>query len=168
MAIRKKTGNNPLKKLQLSITLLRILTGAYFGYMAWQKWHDPIYSAKLGSQLSFWAYSNPFFIYQDFLNGIVIPNVWLFANLVLWLEVLIGISYILGAFIPVFALLQLFLTINYLLAFGHTSLEPLTINGLFLVFGLLFYWNEAGQPYGLDSWIPWRLSLQQWRLQIVQ
>lgn len=166
MAYKKNVSSQ--KKLEASIALLRILSGGYFAFMAWQKWQDPIFAAKLSSQLSFWAYGNPFFIYQDFLNGLVIPNTWLFAQVILWLEILIATSYISGAIVQVFCLLQIFLNTNYLLALGHTSEEMLTINITFLVLGILFYINDAGQYFGLDRWLPWRVKMINWRLQLVR
>jgi len=162
------TPSGDLKRLQLSLALLRVLAGGYFGWMAWQKWHDPVFIPRLESWLRFWAVGNPIFIYQDILNGIVIPHVGLFGPFVMGLEVLIAASYVLGVMVPVLALVQLFLTANYLLAFGHSGTEPLTINALFMVFGVLFYWNDAGQYYGLDYWIPWRLAFQNGRLAMVR
>nr|BBH92357.1 hypothetical protein KTA_05560 [Thermogemmatispora argillosa] len=98
--------------------------------------------------------------YAAFLQHIVLPNAGLFAYLVTFGEVLVGLGLIFGALTGIAAFFGVFMNLNFLLA-GAVSINPvLGTLGLFLMLA----WRIAGY-YGLDSLLlpllgtPWTGSL---------
>src|SRR5450755_2462698 len=98
--------------------------------------------------------------YASFLQSVVLPNAALFAYVVTFGEVLVGIALILGLLTGIAAFFGVFMNLNYLLA-GTVSTNP--ILG-FLALFVILAWRVAGY-YGLDSYIlpllgtPWTGSL---------
>lgn len=98
--------------------------------------------------------------YAWLLQHVVIPNAGLFAYLVTFGEVLVGIALILGLLTGIAAFFGVFMNLNYLLA-GTVSTNP--VLG-FLALFLILAWRVAGY-YGLDSYVlpllgtPWTGSL---------
>jgi thiosulfate dehydrogenase (quinone) large subunit len=98
--------------------------------------------------------------YAGFLQNFVLPNAGLFAYMVTFGEVLVGIALILGLLTGIAAFFGVFMNMNYLLA-GTVSTNP--ILG-FLALFLILAWRVAGY-YGLDSYIlpllgtPWTGTL---------
>jgi thiosulfate dehydrogenase [quinone] large subunit len=105
--------------------------------------------------------------YANFLKTFVLPNVGLFAYLITFGELLVGLGLIVGALTGIAAFFGLFMNLNYLLA-GTVSTNPiLGILGLFLVLA----WRVAGY-YGVDRYLlpvlgtPWTGSLAQERAEV--
>jgi thiosulfate dehydrogenase [quinone] large subunit len=98
--------------------------------------------------------------YAWFLQAVVIPNAGLFAYLITFGEILVGIALILGLLTGIAAFFGVFMNLNYLLA-GTVSTNP--ILG-FLALFVILAWRIAGY-YGLDRYIlpvlgtPWTGSL---------
>lgn len=99
--------------------------------------------------------------YAAFLQGFVLPNAALFAYLVTFGEVLVGIALILGLLTGIASFFGIFMNLNYLLA-GTVSVNPiLGVLALFLVLS----WRVAGY-YGVDRYLlpllgtPWTGSLE--------
>jgi thiosulfate dehydrogenase (quinone) large subunit len=86
--------------------------------------------------------------YASFLQSFVLPNAALFAYLVTFGEVLIGIALILGILTGIASFFGVFMNLNYLLA-GAVSTNP--ILG-FLALFLILAWRIAGY-YGLDRYV---------------
>ncbi len=149
-----KSYFTPARRVYLSMALLRVLMGAFFIYDGYIKLNDPNFAVRLPSMLEGWAANNPIFFYQDILNLLVIPNGWFFAQVVTYLELIIGVGYVLGAFMPAVVLLQVFLNLNFLMAAQHTHPSELIVNLAFLVIALVLLSSNAGIHYGLDQWLP--------------
>lgn len=98
--------------------------------------------------------------YAAFLQHAVLPNAALFAYMVTFGEVLVGVALILGILTGIASFFGVFMNMNYLLA-GTVSTNP--ILG-FLALFLILAWCIAGY-YGLDRYIlpllgtPWTGSL---------
>lgn len=98
--------------------------------------------------------------YGWFLQHLVLPNAGLFAYLVTFGEVLVGIGLIVGCLTGIAAFFGLFMNLNYLLA-GTVSTNP--ILGV-LALALVLAWRIAGY-YGVDRYLlpilgtPWTGSL---------
>src|SRR5579875_3070330 len=98
--------------------------------------------------------------YAAFLQHIVLPNAGLFAYLVTFGEVLVGLGLIFGALTGIAAFFGVFMNLNFLLA-GAVSINPI-LGTLGLL--LMLAWRIAGY-YGLDSLLlpllgtPWTGSL---------
>jgi len=98
--------------------------------------------------------------YAWFLQNVVIPNAGVFAYLITFGEVLVGIALILGLLTGVASFFGVFMNLNYLLA-GTVSTNP--ILGFLAIF-LILAWRVAGY-WGLDRYVlpligtPWTGSL---------
>lgn len=95
--------------------------------------------------------------YAGFLRDFVLPNPALFAHLVAYGEVLVGIGLIVGALTGVAAFFGILMNANYLLA-GTVSTNP--ILAFFAIF-LILAWRNAGW-IGVDRFLlpllgtPWQ------------
>lgn len=98
--------------------------------------------------------------YAWFLEYLVQPNTEIFAYVVVYGEVLVGIGLIVGLFTGLAAFFGSFMNMNYLLS-GTVSTNPTL---LFLSLLLILAWRTAGW-WGLDRWVlpalgaPWRPRL---------
>jgi thiosulfate dehydrogenase (quinone) large subunit len=86
--------------------------------------------------------------YASFLQSFVLPNAGLFAYLITFGEVLVGIALILGLLTGIASFFGLFMNLNYLLA-GAVSTNPI-LGVLALLLALA--WRIAGY-WGLDRWV---------------
>lgn len=98
--------------------------------------------------------------YATFLKDVVIPNAGLFAYLITFGEVLVGLGLIFGVLTGIAAFFGMTMNFNYLLA-GTVSTNPLL--GFLAIF-LVLAWRIAGY-YGVDRYLlpllgtPWTGSL---------
>ena len=98
--------------------------------------------------------------YAAFLQHMVLPQVGIFAYVVTFGEVLVGLGLIAGAFTGIAAFFGIFMNMNYLLA-GSVSINPILC--LFSLL-LLLAWRVSGF-YGLDRYLlpllgtPWTGTL---------
>ena len=95
--------------------------------------------------------------YASFLQSFVLPNASVFAHLVAYGELLVGVALIVGALTGIAAFFGIIMNANYLLA-GTVSTNPiLAVLAIFLVLA----WRNAGW-IGLDRWLlpllgtPWQ------------
>lgn len=86
--------------------------------------------------------------WATFLEQVALPNHELFATLVMWGEVLVGIGLILGLFTNLAALGGITMNFSFLLS-GTTSTNPQMV---ILTIFLLVAGTNAGR-YGLDRWV---------------
>ncbi|HEX5465357.1 MAG TPA: DoxX family protein [Candidatus Limnocylindrales bacterium] len=95
--------------------------------------------------------------YASFLDQIVVPNAGLFAHLVTYGEILVGLGLIVGALTGIAAVFGIVMNANYLLA-GTVSTNPILA---FLAIFIVLAWRNAGW-IGLDRWLlpllgtPWQ------------
>src|SRR5947209_1962073 len=98
--------------------------------------------------------------YASFLQSVVLPNAALFAYLVTFGEVLIGLGLIFGVLTGIAAFFGVFMNLNFLLA-DAVSINP--VIGVLALF-LVLAWRIAGF-YGIDSYLlpllgtPWTGTL---------
>ena len=106
--------------------------------------------------------------YASFLQSVVLPNATLFAYLVTFGEVLIGLGLIFGVLTGIAAFFGVFMNLNFLLA-GAVSINP--VIGVLALF-LVLTWRIAGF-YGIDSYLlpllgtPWTGTLAHRKTPIV-
>ena len=93
--------------------------------------------------------SHPF--YRQFLQEVVLPNTQLFASLVTWGELLVGVMLILGLMTRLSATVALLLTLNYMLAKGAWPWTPSSNDAAFAAISLALVMGAAGRTLGLDS-----------------
>lgn len=87
--------------------------------------------------------------YASFLQGVVLPNVWLWSHLVTLGELAVGLGLIVGLFTGVAAFFGGFMNLNFLLA-GTVSTNPILF---VLSLGLVLARRAAGR-FGLDHYLP--------------
>ena len=85
------------------------------------------------------------------VDQLVVPNIWLFGPMVYGLEVLIGVSLMLGVFTRWFALLGLGMTLNLWVGLYSAPNEWPWTYGYLLVIQALFVIDPPGRCLGLDS-----------------
>ncbi len=91
--------------------------------------------------------------YGSFLQNVVLPQASLWAHLVTYGELFVGVALILGIFTGIAAFFGLTMNFSYLLA-GTVSTNPI----LFILgVGMMFAWKVAGN-IGLDRWVLSRLG----------
>lgn len=106
--------------------------------------------------------------YASFLQSVVLPNAAVFAYLVTFGEVLIGLGLIFGVLTGIAAFFGVFMNLNFLLA-GAVSINP--VIGVLAIF-LVLAWRIAGY-YGIDSFLlpllgtPWTGTLAHRKIPIV-
>ncbi len=83
--------------------------------------------------------------YRPFLSEVVIPNKALFAQLVGWGELLIGVSFLSGTLSRLSSLAGIFLLVNYGLMNG-----ALIQHFILIVLMILVYLGKPGRAYGFD------------------
>lgn len=140
------------RREQQALALLRIAAGLFFLYEGYQKLINPHFADALGATLRHWASSNPFPLYQQFLSHVAIPYASIFAKLVLYGEIAVGLSFISGFLVQISAPAAILMNANYLLASQHTGPASLGVNLAFIFISVALFWGRAGQHYGLDQW----------------
>ena len=91
--------------------------------------------------------------YQPFLERVVLPNAPLFAALLSWAELLVGVTLILGLMTRVSASLALFLALNYMFAKGAWIWTSSSIDAAVVVIALALLIGAAGRTLGLDAFL---------------
>lgn len=98
--------------------------------------------------------------YAWFLQNVVVPNATVFAYVITFGEVLVGLGLIVGCLTGIAAFFGVFMNLNFMLA-GAVSINP--VIGVLAIF-LVLAWRIAGL-YGVDSYLlpllgtPWTGSL---------
>src|SRR6266567_4632015 len=155
-----------MKVPQIWLAVLRIVVGAWFLKAVWTKltiefaWGVVPYLAGsrlfLGIQpkrVAEFANGNPVDWYKQFLEGTVLPQARLFANLQAYGEVAVGIALLLGFCIGLTALIGLLLTLNYGLATQWMSFGQQGFHVRLITSMIMFLGARAGRVWGLDGWI---------------
>ncbi len=139
------------------LAFFRILIGAVWLDHAYGKLTDPQWASPNGTcfQILTGMSNGTSGIYHDFITGVALPNIGVFAHLDAWGETLTGISLVLGLLSRLGGLGGLFLTLQYFLAKGsYAHLDGYT--GLDAVTGYLSALNlvlPTGTVFGLDALI---------------
>jgi uncharacterized membrane protein YphA (DoxX/SURF4 family) len=106
--------------------------------------------------------------YRDFLQGTVLPHAAVFSRLVALGELTAGICLVLGVFVPVGALVAIWLNCNYMLLKGLASTGG-SVDRLFIAASVIFILTAAGMVWGLDGvlWRKWAepTAVNWWPLQ---
>jgi thiosulfate dehydrogenase [quinone] large subunit len=89
--------------------------------------------------------------YQEFVRQVLIPHASVFAALVTWGELLIGISLMLGLLTRLSAVAALLLAVNYMFAKGDWFWTPSSNDAAFVAISLGLVLGAAGRTLGLDA-----------------
>jgi uncharacterized membrane protein YphA (DoxX/SURF4 family) len=99
------------------------------------------------------ASENPIAWYKHFLEGTVLPNSNLFAQLTAWGETVVGIGLTLGLLTGVASLIGLLLVVNYGLATQWMSPGQQGFHLVLFFLMVAFFFARAGRTWGLDAWL---------------
>lgn len=114
---------------------------------------SPRWQQALPKRLLEFAEKNPISWYRAFLYHVAIPNGRLFASLVAWGELLLGLSLVCGLLARLASFAGFFLVGNYLLADFWMGLCQRNLGLLLLVVFLVLGSAHAGRRWGLDGWL---------------
>jgi thiosulfate dehydrogenase (quinone) large subunit len=99
------------------------------------------------------ASENPLSFYKHFLEGVVLPNSNLFAQLTAWGETVVGIGLTLGFLTGLASLVGLILVVNYGLATQWMSPGQQGFHLVLFFLMLAFFFARAGRTWGIDGWL---------------
>jgi thiosulfate dehydrogenase (quinone) large subunit len=94
--------------------------------------------------------------YREFVQQVVLPNAPVFAVLVTWGELLVGVLLILGLFTRFSAVVALVLTVNYMFAKGAWFWTPSSNDAAFAAISVALLIGAAGRTLGLDAYLAQR------------
>jgi thiosulfate dehydrogenase (quinone) large subunit len=159
---RSVTMANPAKWL----ALLRIVVGLYFVKSLITKMSVvvvegffplPVVSerwlAVMPKIVARQASENPLGFYKQFLEGTVLTNSNLFAQLTAWGETVTGLGLTLGLLTGLASLVGLVLVLNYGLATQWMSPGQQGFHLVLFFLMLAFFLARAGRTWGIDGWI---------------
>jgi thiosulfate dehydrogenase [quinone] large subunit len=107
------------------------------------------------------ASENPLSFYKHFLEGVVLPNSSLFAQLTAWGETVVGLGLTLGILTGLASVVGLVLVINYGLATQWMSPGQQGFHLVLFFLMLAFFFARGGRTWGIDGWLArrWPRSL---------
>jgi uncharacterized membrane protein YphA (DoxX/SURF4 family) len=99
------------------------------------------------------ASDNPLGFYKQFLEGTVLPNSSIFAQLTAWGETAVGFGLTLGLLTGLAAMVGLVLVVNYGLATQWMSPGQQGFHLVLFFLMLAFFFARAGRTWGVDGWL---------------
>jgi thiosulfate dehydrogenase (quinone) large subunit len=134
------------------LTLLRIYLGVILLVAGIPK-HQSDFTPHLTGFLNEVALVKGHPFYQEFVRAVVLPHARIFAGLVSWGEVLLGIALVLGLCTRLAATAALLLTVNYMFAKGNWPWYPSSNDAAFAAISLALLIGAAGRTLGLDIFL---------------
>jgi uncharacterized membrane protein YphA (DoxX/SURF4 family) len=129
-----------------------VLLGGFFPFLG----VEPRWIAKMPELVAKQAAENPILWYKAFLEQTVLPNSTMFAEMIAWGEVLVGLSLTFGCLAGLGALGGLWLSLNYGIASAHLSAASLGFHYMLVITFVVLFLARSGRAWGLDAWIAWR------------
>lgn len=129
-----------------ALALLRIYLGAVFLLAGWPKVRGE-FAVTLEN-------GHPF--YRQFVQQVVLPNASLFAALLSWGELLVGVTLILGLVTRLSAAAALVLSVHYMLARGEWFWTPSSNHAAFAFISVALLIGAAGRTLGVDRFLAQR------------
>ena len=139
------------------LTLLRIYLGVILLVAGIPK-HQSDFTPHLTGFLNEVALVKGHPFYQEFVRAVVLPHAHVFASLVSWGEVLLGIALVLGLCTRLAAAAALLLMVNYMFAKGNWPWYPSSNDAAFAAISLALLIGAAGRTLGLDIFLAERWS----------
>jgi thiosulfate dehydrogenase [quinone] large subunit len=133
-----------------ALALLRIYLGVVFLLAAIPKLQQD-FAPGLTRFLEQVALQRGHPFYREFVQQVVLPNTSVFAALVTWGELFVGVTLILGVLTRVSATVALLLTVNYLFAKGQWFWTPSNNDAAFAAISIGLLIGAAGRTFGLDA-----------------
>lgn len=131
------------------IVMLRVYTGVFFLYFGIRKVLNPNFGDSVAGFSS--SQQNTFGFYQWFVDGVVVPYKGLFAFLVTWGEVVLGIALIIGLATRWAAFAGAFMVANFWFTKGQMPWDAQNHDFIWLVILIVLGGLHAGRTMGLDQ-----------------
>jgi thiosulfate dehydrogenase [quinone] large subunit len=153
----------PLTNAALSVLLIRLFlafewinsgTGKIQSILA----NSAPYFGGLSKAFLGWAKTNPYPFMVDFLTGTAAPNASFWVTATAILEVLVGVSLLLGLLTRLGALGGIVMNLVFYLAAGHTSPSTAGINLIMAGAQLAMMIAPGGRVMGLDALLHRKLA----------
>jgi thiosulfate dehydrogenase (quinone) large subunit len=145
------------KRFQLwPVALLRIYTGIFFVWHGFGKISGGKFADSMNSFLTSRLESS-FSFYRPFIEAIVLPNGGIFATMIAWGELLIGLALVVGLATRYAAVAGAFLVANFWFAKGEPFLAGSNHDVIWLVIFIVLACIPAGRVAGLDDGLSDRL-----------
>lgn len=141
---------------QWPIVLLRVYTGVFFAYNGIGKLRQDDFAGDLAGFLSSSLQSSISF-YRPFIESVVLPSAGIFAALVSWGELAIGLALILGLATRYAAFIGAFMVLNIWLAKGLDFFAASNHDIVWFVILIVLGSIPAGKIAGLDDGLSDRL-----------
>lgn len=142
------TGTKPLR--DWPILLLRVYTGVFFAYHGISKISRGNFADGLGGFVTM-QLENSFGFFRPFLESVVLPNKGLFAFLVAWGELAIGIAMILGLATRYAAVAGAIMVASFWFAKGQSVLDGQNHDSIWFFIFIVLAGLHAGRVMGLDQ-----------------
>jgi len=139
------------KRVQLwPIAFLRVYTGNYFAWHGFGKVRNANFAEGMSGFLNA-RIDESFSFYRPFIETVVLPNQAVFAALVAWGELLLGLALIVGLATRYASFAGAFLVTNFWFAKGEAFLAGSNHDAVWLVILLVLALVPAGRIAGLDD-----------------
>jgi thiosulfate dehydrogenase [quinone] large subunit len=142
------TGTKALR--EWPIVLLRVYTGVFFAYYGFGKLRRSDFADGLAGFVN-GNLENSFGFFRPFLESVVLPNKGLFAFLVSWGELAIGVAMILGLATRYFAVAGAVMVASFWFAKGQGFLEAQNHDSVWLIIFIVLAGVHAGRAMSLDQ-----------------
>ena len=133
-----------------ALVLLRVYLGVVFLVSAVPKLQQD-FTPGLTGLVQQVALQKAHQFYRPFLEQVVLPNAPVFAALVTWAELFVGVTLILGLLTRLSAAVALVLALNYLFAKGAWFWTPSSNDAAFVAIALALLIGAAGRTLGVDA-----------------
>ena len=135
-----------------ALVLLRVYLGVVFLVSALSKLQQD-FTPGLTGFVQQVALQKAHQFYRPFLEQVVLPNAPVFAALVTWAELFVGVTLILGLLTRLSAAVVLVLALNYMFAKGVWFWTPSSNDAAFVAIALALLIGAAGRTLGLDAFL---------------
>ncbi len=156
MTVDRISSRTSIALKQWPIVLLRVYTGVFFVYHAIGKLRHEDIATYLSDILN----ADPdasFSFYRPFVESIVLPKIQIFAALISWGELAIGLALILGLATRYAAFIGAFMVLNFWFASGLDFFAGANHDVVWLVILIVLGFIPAGKIVGLDDGLSDRL-----------
>ena len=134
------------------LAIPRIMVGFFFIQFGWQKLAPRFLSGEQFTRQLSRASADPLPFHRDFILHFVAPHAPLFAHLVAYGEIAIGLSLFFGCLVRLSSSFGVFHNLNILFAMAiPAGGVQVGLNRIFIVFQLMFVFASAGRALGLDG-----------------
>ena len=148
----KPKGNWQVETKLWQVALLRIFFGYYFFQDGLGKLTGGFIRLGVLEKWLTTKTTEAFSWYRPFPAAVAIPHHQLFAWLITWGMILVGLALLLGVLTRPAALGGFFMTLNFFLAKGGGS-PATTSDQAFMVGLLVVFLTRAGRSFGFDRWL---------------